>query len=765
MYEYKYDAETGGIMLTDTTSLLSKEPRPVYAQELDYLGIDDYLIYEKQQDIPYMWAEAARYIYKGEVIFKTKGGSLYEKPALEFAMKEENGEKVRVIPDGTVLEKIDIPAMVEANRDSLAIIEQITVKKIYDVYRRRKKSLDCFHVAFSGGKDSIVLLELVKKALPRSSYMVVFGDTKMEFPDTYELVDIVEKRCKEEGINFYRAASHFEPEESWRLFGPPSRVLRWCCTVHKAAPQTLKIREVLGKNDYVGLDFVGVRAHESATRATYDEENYGKKQKGQYSHNPILEWTSAEIWLYIFSHNLPINSTYKKGNSRAGCLFCPMGGGKGDFFQYCSYAKEIDKYIDIIKETNAKDSGKPTALTSYVTNGGWNARKNGRDLTINKQHYFEETKDGLINIKVIEPKTDWKEWIKTLGRLNFEFDFRHISNGYIITVNENVFTKDASLKRRFKQVFKKAAYCRGCRVCEMNCKSGCISFKNGLNITNCRHCGQCHEIDGGCLVYNSLKMPMGGTRKMSYNSFANHAPKYDWISDFVDKGQSFWDDNTLGPNQVPMFKKFLKACGIISIDNKLTKIYDLLKNEGLDNPSTWGLILSNFAYNEQCKWYINNMPIGLEFKRDSIAEMLRDAGVSKGDSTSIINAFKRFCELPLGYVLNFGYTSVKGVKIEALGRTKTTIDDERVLLYSLYRYAEACERYYQFNLSTLMDINIDSVGISPVKIFGFDRDEMEAMLRGLSAKYNDFIDADFTHDLEKITLRDYHTSADVLDLF
>lgn len=64
MYEYKYDAETGGIILTDTTSLVSKEPRPVYAQELDYLGVDDYLIYEKQQDVPYMWAEAARYIYK-----------------------------------------------------------------------------------------------------------------------------------------------------------------------------------------------------------------------------------------------------------------------------------------------------------------------------------------------------------------------------------------------------------------------------------------------------------------------------------------------------------------------------------------------------------------------------------------------------------------------------------------------------------------------------------------------------------------------------
>ena len=103
--------------------------------------------------------------------------------------------------------------------------------------------------------------------------------------------------------------------------------------------------------------------------------------------------------------------------------------------------------------------------------------------------------------------------------------------------------------------------------------------------------------------------------------------------------------------------------------------------------------------------------------------------------------------------------------MSSLRRCKSTLSSKIVLLYALYRYAEACEGYYQFNLSTLMDVAIDSVGISPVKIFGFERDEMEAMLRGLSAKYNDFIDADFTHDLEKIALRDYHTSADVLDLF
>ena len=134
-------------------------------------------------------------------------------------------------------------------------------------------------VAFSGGKDSIVLLDLVKKALPKSGFVVVFGDTGMEFPDTYDVIDKVEEQCRADEVEFYRATSHLKPEESWRLFGPPSRVLRWCCSVHKSAPQTLKLREVLDKTDFTGMAFVGVRSHESAKRADYDYETYGKKQK------------------------------------------------------------------------------------------------------------------------------------------------------------------------------------------------------------------------------------------------------------------------------------------------------------------------------------------------------------------------------------------------------------------------------------------------------------------------------------------------------
>jgi phosphoadenosine phosphosulfate reductase len=747
--------QTGGLLLNDSTLPFSKEPRPVYYRELDILGFGNHWNYAKQDEQPYMWAEANCYWYRGRMVAKTKGGTLYTAPELEFVL---DADGKRVLPDGETLIPIDIAAMVDKNRDLLAVIEQITVKKIFDVYRRYR-NLDCFHVAFSGGKDSIVMLELVKKALPKSSYMVVFGDTGMEFPDTYEVIDKVEEQCRAEGIEFYRAASHLKPEESWRLFGPPSRVLRWCCSVHKSAPQTLKLREVLGKNDYVGMDFVGVRLHESAKRADYDYENYGKKQKGQYSHNPILEWTSAEVWLYIYANGLVINEAYKKGNSRAGCLFCPMGGGKADSIRNMCYPSEIQKYTDIIKEIIDDNN-----IESYITNGGWIERRNGRDIKNNSLRYQEEILNGFLLITVTNPTTDWREWIKTLGELPFEYKIEKTKDGYIVKIPTSLGKNPYA--KLFRQIFRKAAYCTSCRVCESNCRYGCISFSEGLRIENCVHCGQCHNINGGCLVYHSIQLPKSGGGVMkSLNTFADHAPKFDWVRLFFDRQDEFFVDNTLGPMQIAMFKRFLSDASLIS-KSIVTDFSRLITKIGWETEQAWGLILIQLAYNNpQIKWYIENLLVGIQYPRQRVEDMLTSLAISKKDAKSIVKAFKRLCDLPLGTKINFGTVTLKGRQVETLTRSKSTLEDNRVVLYALYRFAEACEGYYQFTLTRLLDHTVESSGISPTLIFGFDRDDMERYLLGLTAKYPDFINATFTHDLDKITLREDKTSADVLELF
>ena len=133
-------------------------------------------------------------------------------------------------------------------------------------------------------------------------------------------------------------------------------------------------------------------------------------------------------------------------------------------------------------------------------------------------------------------------------------------------------------------------------------------------------------------------------------------------------------------------------------------------------------------------------------------------------SPSIINAYKRFCALPLGTSMGWGSVIEKGRQVDTLVRTECIITDSRVVLYSLYKFAEKCNDYKEFTLAWLMNDSIDRDGVSPTRIFGIDYEKMKSILLGLSAKYPEFIDATFTNDLEKITIKD-KTSNDVVELF
>ena len=135
MYTYEWDPETGGYILNNAPLALSKEPRPVYYQELDILGLDQFWKYEKCDFFPYMWAEANNYIYRGRLVAKTKGGSVYKKPELIMVEDPE--------PEGEPLRFVDIPAMVEKNREIMESLAQETIKKIYNYFMEYRKKLMC----------------------------------------------------------------------------------------------------------------------------------------------------------------------------------------------------------------------------------------------------------------------------------------------------------------------------------------------------------------------------------------------------------------------------------------------------------------------------------------------------------------------------------------------------------------------------------------------------------------------------------------------
>lgn len=772
MYSYEWDIKTGGLLLNSSPLPFSKEPRPVYYKELDILGFDKYWNYDKNDAYPYMWAEANNYWYRGKLVAKTKGGSLYSAPELLIVEEPE--------PENAPLRFVDVPGMVDKNKGLIEKLTQDTIKKVFNTYARFKDKVDVFYVAFSGGKDSIVTLDIVQRALPHNSFKVLFGDTGMEFPDTYDTVGIIEKECHHQGIEFIRAKSDLNPHCTWKQFGSPSKVTRWCCSVHKTSPQILALRNNLGKIDFTGMAFVGVRASESASRSEYDYISLGEKHKGQYSCNPILEWNAAELYLYVYSENLHLNEAYKKGNNRAGCLVCPNVSEKNAYFRRTCYPKEVDEYMNIIADLYKESIPTEEKMKEFLENTGWKARMNGRDVSIDIGCTELMSGDKYI-LKVRKPKNDWREWIKTIGvllnesspyridfrRNEYSFEVIELADGYEVVLDKYLAKTAPLFVKLLKNVFHKAACCIGCHECEADCQKGCITMINGkVKISeNCVRCSQCHKVDRGCLIYKSLEMPKGGSKMetKSLNCYSTHAPKKEWINQYFSQKNEFVTNNSLGSQMFSFFKRFLRDAELIDGDNfsEFAKIIDYI---GIDELESWGLILTNLVYSPQINWFVKNVKMNEKSSKEYITSMLVDSGTNERAANDIFRSFVRFVELPFAEV-GMGFSEKEKNRVLSVTRTPWQNPDPRVILYSLYKFAENCGDYYQFTLSRLLNHEIDSDGVSPTEIFGLDREQMEKILNGLSVNYPEFISVSFTLDLDNITLRNDKASKDVLELF
>lgn len=771
MYAYEWDSSTGGFVLTPMPLTFSKEPRPVYYKELDILGFDKYWIYEKNDSFPYMWAEANNYYYRGRLVAKTKGGSVYCAPEIEVI---ENPE-----PEGYPLRFVDIPAMVEKNRNLIEQLSQDTIKMIYNSYVKYKDKVDVFYVAFSGGKDSVATLDLVQRALPHNEFKVLFGDTGMEFPDTYKAVEMVHDFCSDNKIEFIVAKSDYSPDYTWSKFGPPATVNRWCCSVHKTSPQITVLRQALGKPDFTGMAFVGVRGSESLSRNEYDFISLGEKHKGQYSCNPILEWNSAELYIYIYTRDLYLNEAYKKGNRRAGCLVCPRAAERNEYMARVCYQDEFDHLLDAIADVYKDTFPTERKLNEFMANGGWKARKNGRDISIPVNYEEKSNKDyGYINIT--NPITEWKEWIKTIGVLQtsespYVIKFRELEYSFELKEEDNkievVYSADLSKNaplfvKLLKNVFRKVACCIGCRGCEADCPYGVLKMKDGQVTVGdkCHHCAQCHKAEKGCLVYKSLERPKGGNKMgktQSLNCFSHHAPKLDWLEQYFEFRNEFNEKNRLGSNMFSFFKRFLRDADLLNEDG-FTRFAEIVGDIGLDDSLSWALMLSNLAYNPQIGWYVKNVKFNETLSKEYICSMLVDDGADEKWVSDVWNSFGRLVELGFTHV-GMGEAVKEKNKMVAVYRTAWDNPDERVVFYSLLKFVEACGNRRQFTLSELLNDSIEREGVSPTQIFGLDKDTMEKVLNGLTFNYPDLIEARFTLGLDNITIKSDISAEELLN--
>ena len=780
MYAYEWDSSTGGYNLIPMPLNFSKEPRPVYYKELDILGFDKYWNYDKNDSFPYMWAEANNYYYRGRLVAKIKGGTIYSTPEIVIIDDPE--------PEGYPLRFIDIPAMVENNKALISQLVQETIKRIYNTFSEYKDIVDVFYVAFSGGKDSVAVLDLVQRALPHNAFKVLFGDTDMEFPTTLELVEQIEHYCIENDIDFYKAKASLPAEETWDIFGPPARKVRWCCTVHKTAPVINKLNEIYNTKYIRTMMITGVRADESASRSEYDELSRGKKIAGQYSFHPILEWSSAEIYLYIYTNNLLLNEAYKYGFNRVGCIMCPNSTERHEYIKRKVFEDRVLVFTNKIISNSSKDLSGDNAKR-FIEVGGWKTRLSGRELKFSEEERFTyEERKGSLEFSVIGLNEIWKEWYKTIGELSevghdeylLEYSgiirrclITHRDKYDIITVENEQRTKNTiEFVSFFRSILAKSQYCINCGTCEAECPYRNIRINNdNLTISgDCVRCHECLKIPYGCMLYNSIKGSKVMKKLTGINKYLSVGVDANWIEEYS-------RDHTFEPGnrKTDVMYGFMSDAGVVK-KKQLTPVGEIVFGYDLDAELPWALMLCNLAYTSQFGWYIKNIPFYESVTSDSVKLRLQQEDVTDKAIGEFWNGFKVILDTtkPLN-TIGFGIPEIEEKitktgdvkkKMTSLYRTSWSSPDERVILYSLYKFAQACGDYRQFTLTRLMNTSVESDGVSPAQLFGLDRDTMERILNGLTFNYPELIEARFTLGLDNITLKSDKTPEEVLnDLF
>ena len=168
---------------------------------------------------------------------------------------------------------------------------------------RQHEPPEGYYVCFSGGKDSVVILDLVKKAGVK--FEAHHNIMTIEQP---ELMQFIFKEYPEV-INDRAPTTMYKLIQKYGC--PPHRHLRFCCW-------ELKTSHGQGR-----FKVTGIRAEESPRRAKRQKLEQDLKGGG-YFLNLIHDWTTSDVWQYIRQNNLPYCKLYDEGKSRIGCVFCPF---------------------------------------------------------------------------------------------------------------------------------------------------------------------------------------------------------------------------------------------------------------------------------------------------------------------------------------------------------------------------------------------------------------------------------------------------------